>query len=389
MRAGSGGAGDDDVAEGFEGVAGGAGGQRVEHGAGVVGPAAQVGAGGVHGRVGAQQRQRLGVARVVVEVGVEQLEQPAVAGPARLAERRTCSTGRVGTPSRRSVPAVLPDSVASEATSSRSSESWNATPIRSPKRVITSTVVVVGAGEQRTEPPRRRDQRAGLVGDHRRGSARPGPRRRLGPTVSRIWPVTSRSNVRACSRTHSGPRSARMSDARANRKSPVRIATVLPHRALALCRAAAQQRLVHHVVVVERREMGQLDDDGRRHDAGRVRVAELRASSTSSGRKRLPPASTRWPRRLGDERVVALHGVAQLLLDRGHARGAGRRRAPGRTWRARTGRWSRRGPPFLGPAGSAGQRTNCDELAGEVEDLGGPDAEHHGDHHADARWPGW
>ena len=67
-----------------------------------------------------------------------------------------------------------------------------------------------------------------------------------------------------------------MSEARANRKSPVRIATVLSQRALADGRAAAQRRLVHHVVVVERREVGQLDDDRRRYDAGRRRVAELR-----------------------------------------------------------------------------------------------------------------
>ena len=67
-----------------------------------------------------------------------------------------------------------------------------------------------------------------------------------------------------------------MSDARANRKSPVRIATVLSQRAFALARAAAQRRLVHHVVVVERRQVGQLDHDGRGHDARRGRVAELR-----------------------------------------------------------------------------------------------------------------
>ena len=63
--------------------------------------------------------------------------------------------------------------------------------------------------------------------------------RRRGPTVSRIWPVTSRSKVAACTLTASGPSSATIDDARANSRSPVRMATVLPHRALALARRGA------------------------------------------------------------------------------------------------------------------------------------------------------
>ncbi len=43
-------------------------------------------------------------------------------------------------PSRRSVPGVLPESVLSLSMSSRSSESWKATPIRSPNRARMSTV---------------------------------------------------------------------------------------------------------------------------------------------------------------------------------------------------------------------------------------------------------
>ena len=55
----------------------------------------------------------------------------------------------------------------------------------------------------------------------------------------------------------------------------MRIATVLSQRALALRRPAAHGGLVHDVVVVQRREVGQLDHDGRRDDAGRLGIAEL------------------------------------------------------------------------------------------------------------------
>lgn len=47
--------------------------------------------------------------------------------------------GRVGTPSRRSVPGVLPDWSESLAMSSTSSDSWKATPKTSPNRVSRST----------------------------------------------------------------------------------------------------------------------------------------------------------------------------------------------------------------------------------------------------------
>ena len=46
---------------------------------------------------------------------------------------------RVGTPSFKSVPGVLPDAVSSLAISSKSSATWNATPIFSPNFVKVST----------------------------------------------------------------------------------------------------------------------------------------------------------------------------------------------------------------------------------------------------------
>ena len=72
---------------------------------------------------------------------------------------------------------------------------------------------------------------------------------------------------------------------------------MLSHRAFARRRPAAQRRLVHDVVVVQRGQVGQLDHDRRLDDlVGAGRGAELggRAAS-SSGRNRLPPASTRCP----------------------------------------------------------------------------------------------
>ena len=122
---------------------------------------------GLHRRVGAQQGQRLGVQRVIGEVAVEQGEQPRGRRGRADDVRRTCSTGSVGTPSRRSVPGILPDRSASEVTSRMSSESWKAVPIRSPNRVIDVDHRVVGPGEHRAETARGRDQRAGLVRDDR------------------------------------------------------------------------------------------------------------------------------------------------------------------------------------------------------------------------------
>ena len=65
--------------------------------------------------------------------------------------------------------------------------------------------------------------------------------------------------VRASSAATSVPSEAAISDARASRKSPARMATRLPQRALTLCDAPAVLGLVHDVVVVERAQVDQLD----------------------------------------------------------------------------------------------------------------------------------
>ena len=75
------------------------------------------------------------------------------------------STGSVGTPSRRSVPGVLPDSVESEATSMMSSESWKAEPTISPYAASASSTSGRGAAEAGAVAGRGGDQGAGLAGD--------------------------------------------------------------------------------------------------------------------------------------------------------------------------------------------------------------------------------
>ena len=63
-----------------------------------------------------------------------------------------------------------------------------------------------------------------------------------------------------------------MSEARENKKSPVRMATVLSQRAFAE-RHRVAGRLVHHVIVVERREVSQLHDNRRRNNTRRFRFS--------------------------------------------------------------------------------------------------------------------
>ena len=78
------------------------------------------------------------------------------------------------------------------------------------------------------------------------------------------------------------PSEAAISDARASRKSPARIACRLPHLALTRLDAAADVGLVHDVVVVERAEVDQLDRRPRRDDlvGARLGGAADRAATT-------------------------------------------------------------------------------------------------------------
>ena len=166
--------------------------------------------------------------------------------------------------------------------------------MRSPNDAIVSTT---SSGRRRTSW--RRTVRRWRSGSRscppaRSRGARSGPRPRPGPTVSRIWPVHSRSKVRAWIRTACGPRSASRSEARANRKSPVRMATVLSQRAFAEAapRRSGASSMTSSWYRVARWVSSTTTAEGTTPDA--TGSPNCAASRVSSGRKRLPPASTRW-----------------------------------------------------------------------------------------------
>jgi hypothetical protein len=79
---------------------------------------------------------------------------------------------------------------------------------------------------------------------------------------------------------------------------------------------AADVRLVHDVVVVERRQVRELDDDGGGHHPGRVRIAELRGKQHQQRPEPLAARPHQVLGRLGDERHVALRGLQQALFNR-------------------------------------------------------------------------
>ena len=94
------------------------------------------------------------------------------------------------------------------------------------------------------------------------------------------------------------------------------MAIELPHRALADRRAPAHRRLVHHVVVVERGQVGQLDDHrGLRH-LGRGRVTELGGQRHEQRPEPLAAGVHQVPGDLAQQRVGGDTAVAQLRLDR-------------------------------------------------------------------------
>ena len=243
--------------------------------------------------------------------------------------RDSSRAGSVATPSRRSVPGVLPDCPVSLTMSSRSSESWKATPIRSPNRVRISATASSAPDEHGAEPGRgarsasrscRRAPAGGARSGRRPVAARPSRGSARAPAARRCAP--------GCGRTP-GPRSARMSEARAKRKSPVRIAMLLPQRALALDARRGGRRLVHDVVVVERGEVGQLDHDGGRDDPGAAGVAELGGEQHQQRAEPLAAGLDQVQRRLGDERVAALDRLRAAAPRPRPARRAARRSSAG------------------------------------------------------------
>ena len=128
---------------------------------------------------------------------------------------------------------------------------------------------------------------------------------------------------------------------------------LLVQRLLALGAPAADGGLVHDVVVVQRRQVGQLADDGRRGSTSGARGSpNCAASRASIGRNRLPPGGHQVPGGLADERVLAADGGDQRRLDAGQARRrATRPSAPSGS---------------QGPIVDAGVEIRCQTSAGEV-----------------------
>lgn len=87
---------------------------------------------------------------------------------------------------------------------------------------------------------------------------------------------------------------------------PARVGAVHP---------AAHFCLVHHVVVVKRRQMCQFDHYGRRYDSGCIRVAELGSEHHEKRTKALTPSPYQMLRGLRDERDLTLGGIEQPGLD--------------------------------------------------------------------------
>ena len=206
-------------------------GEHLEQRLGLGGQADDVGAGLGHRRVGAQQGERLGVQGVVGR-GRRRAARAAGRRPGRSSAARSAPAAS-GRPRAGRCRASCRTPRSPRPMSRMSSESWKATPTFSPYSVSASSTSARRAGEHARRSGRRSRSASRSCRRPRAGSARAGPRRRPGPSVSRIWPSTSRVKVCAWIRTASAPSSAVSSEDLENRKSPVRIATWLSQRALA------------------------------------------------------------------------------------------------------------------------------------------------------------
>ena len=224
------------------------------------------------------------------------------------------------------------------------------------------------AGSGRAGPGRARDRRSRRSGPGRAG-------RRSGPGAGRT----------------PGPRSATMSEARANSRSPTRIATVLPQREFALDGAPAQLGLVHHVVVVQAGDVGQLDDDGGLIDVRRDRGgAEARAEDDEQRTEPLAAGQDDVLRGLGDHRACPPRPPAAAPPRPGRAGRA--RRLEDRVARLSAStsllhRISRHARPCGSPGIGVAQRRSADELArmlGQVEQRTGEDTEGDSSHDPNA-----
>ena len=185
-------------------------------------------AGLVDAAVAAEQVQHLGERVVIVQVGVEQLEQPGVGRVGRPAgqqgRQRRDALAKIS--SRRLAGLVAGD--VDDVVAELEDHPDLLAEVRHHSLQLRSRPGDLGA-EQR----RGRDQGAGLVGDDLAGSGRADLRRR-GRRFRRSDPARAgRRFAPGAARTPDRGRQT-MSDARANSRSPTRIATVFPQREFAL-----------------------------------------------------------------------------------------------------------------------------------------------------------
>ncbi len=142
-------------------------------------------------------------------------------------------------------------------------------------------------------------------------------------------------------------------------------------------RAAAQRRLVHHVVVVQRREMGELDHARGGEHVRRGGVAGLGGQEAQQRPEPLAAGLHQVPGRLGDERCLALHVLVQRLLDLVH---------PGAEARLELGVEDREGQGLLD---SVGHLMNSRSTTEHVEQRTRYDAQHERRGRRRPRSPSW
>ena len=160
----------------------------------------------------------------------------------------------------------------------------------------------------------------------------------------------------------------------------MRIATVLSQRALADGAPRRSGGLVHDVVVVERGQVGQLDDDAR--PGRRLGASGSPNCAASSDEQRAEPLAAgvdQVARGLGDERVVARDGLVQrasTVVEPGRAAAP---RAPESTCD------SPKRQASLSGVVSATSRSSADEDARPASTRSSTGCGHDAEHEGDAR----
>ena len=186
-----------------------------------------------------------------------------------------------------------------------SSESWKATPTFSPYSVSASTTSRGRAGEERAVAGGGGDQRTGLAGDHAQ------------VVLERVLAVGRAEGLEDLALDEAGEGLRLDPDGvgpevggqlRGLREQEVagQDRDVVVPAGVGRRGTATQVGLVHHVVVVERGEVGQLDDAGRGEHALAAGVTGLGGQQHQQRPEPLAAGLHQVPGRLGDETGLAL-----------------------------------------------------------------------------------